>query len=250
MDTDLLQQVLKPELLAKFPQHIAMILDGNGRWATAKHLPIQAGHKQGADTLIQLLKDIRETTLPIKTLTVYAFSTENWQRPKEEVNYLLNLFMQYIEQELSQLPEQQIKVNVIGSKANLTPDLLEHIQHLEQIVPMETKLTLNIAFNYGGRCELTEAVKAIVNDTLAQRLHASAITEELLSQYMYQPQIDKIDLLIRTGGYNRISNFLLWQLAYAELYFTDVLWPDFTINDLLTAIVDFQQRERKYGKRS
>lgn len=249
MDLQLCQEIMALDQQAKWPKHIAIILDGNGRWATNQQLPVQAGHRQGAETLIELLKSIKELKLPIQSLTVYALSTENMQRPQEEVDYLLKLFSHYLDNELSELPKQQIKVNVIGKRENLPPALIKRITKVESIVPIETQFTFNIAFNYGGRQEFVEAVKRFASDVLEGNNRISTLDETTLANYMYQPQIDKIDLLIRTGGYNRISNFLLWQVAYAELYFTNVLWPDFKINDFLLAIKDFQQRERKYGKR-
>lgn len=220
------------------PKHIAIIMDGNGRWAKKKFLPRTMGHREGAKTLRKILE--YSTKIGVKYLTVYAFSTENWKRPQDEVDTLMKLFSKYIKNETKTLMNNNIRFLVSGRKENVSCELLQEIADLEKLTANNNKLTFNIAFNYGGRAEIVDACNKAIEDG-----HKS-LNEELLSDYLYQ-DIPSPDLVIRTGGEYRISNFLLWQLAYAELYFTEVLWPDFDEKELDRAIADYNNRERRYG---
>ena len=222
----------------RVPNHIAIIMDGNGRWAKEKGMPRTYGHKAGADTLRKILTSCGE--LGIKYLTVYAFSTGNWKRAKEEVDTLMFLFKTYLKNEKKLLMKNNVKFLVSGRKEGVSKDLLAEISKLEEATKGNTGITLNIAFNYGGRAELVDAIKEIVKN------NEKEITEETVEKYLYN-QLPDPELLIRTSGEMRISNFLLWQIAYAELYFSDVLWPDFDEAEFNRAIACYQQRHRRFG---
>ena len=225
----------------QLPAHIAIIMDGNGRWAAQRHLPRVEGHRAGIDSV----RDVVETSarLGIDVLTLYAFSVENWKRPRAEVNTLMMLLKRYIRLELATLLENNIQFRVIGRPEELSPD----VQHELGIGIRQTKhnsgMQFNIALNYGGRAEIVEATKRMVSDGVA----AADIDETKFGSYLYTAGQPDPDLLIRTSGEMRVSNFLLWQIAYAEIWVTDTLWPDFRRRDLLEAIVDYQKRERRYG---
>lgn len=228
--------------MQNYPSHIAIIMDGNGRWAENKNMPRTYGHKKGVDTLKEIVKAFIEFEIP--SLTVYAFSTENWKRPPKEVKYLLALFRKTIENEADELNQQGVKINIIGRRNNLDEKLLKKIDRIENLTQDNKKLELNIAFNYGGRAEIIDAVKTIMRDS---DIKLEDINQELISKNLYNPNISNIEFIIRTGGDQRISNFLLWESAYAELYFTDTYWPEFSKNDLKKALVDFSNRDRKFG---
>lgn len=238
-----LQRMIRPERL---PKHIAIIMDGNGRWALRRGLPRLAGHRQGVEALREITRACGE--IGIEILTVYAFSTENWERPREEVNYLLGLLDELLEKELPELHARGVKVRIIGRRSTLSPSLVQKIQAAEALTAANNKLMLNVGFNYGGRAEIVDAVKRAVTLARAGQLHEDDVDEAWLAQAVYTAGIPDPDLLIRTGGEARVSNFLLWQLAYTEIWFTPVCWPDFGRLHLLEAIVDFQQRERKFGR--
>ena len=227
----------------KIPQHIAIIMDGNARWAKQKNLPIKIGHKAGSENVRKISENCIE--LGVKFLTIYAFSSENWDRPQEEVNYLMNLLEEYLEKETKPLIEQGVKILISGNLQKLADSTKKKIIKIEEITKDNKSLTLNVAFSYGSRQELVDAVKKITE----QKIPAKEINEELISKNLYHPEIPDPDLLIRTAGDLRVSNFLLWQIAYSELYFTETYWPDFDKKNLLTAIKSFNKRERKYGKR-
>jgi undecaprenyl diphosphate synthase len=227
----------------KIPQHIAIIMDGNARWAKQKNLPIKIGHKAGSENVRKISENCIE--LGVKFLTIYAFSSENWDRPQEEVNYLMNLLEEYLEKETKPLIEQGVKILISGNLQKLADSTKKKIIEIEEITKGNKALTLNVAFSYGSRQELVDAVKKITE----QKIPAKEINEELISKNLYHPEIPDPDLLIRTAGDLRVSNFLLWQIAYSELYFTETYWPDFNKKNLLTAIQSFNKRERKYGKR-
>lgn len=227
----------------KIPQHIAIIMDGNARWAKQKNLPIKIGHKAGSENVRKISENCIE--LGVKFLTIYAFSSENWDRPQEEVNYLMNLLEEYLEKETKPLIEQGVKILISGNLQKLADSTKKKIIEIEEITKDNKSLTLNVAFSYGSRQELVDAVKKITE----QKIPAKEINEELISKNLYHPEIPDPDLLIRTAGDLRVSNFLLWQIAYSELYFTETYWPDFDKKNLLTAIQSFNKRERKYGKR-
>ena len=223
------------------PKHVAIIMDGNGRWAQKKGLPRRKGHKEGVNTLKKIVKAAGE--IGINYLTVYAFSTENWKRPDKEVNFLLNLFENTIKNELDELKEKNVHINVIGRKKTLPSTLVKQIEYLENETAKESDLILNIAFNYGGRAEIVDTAKKI----LKEKIEVEDIDEKKFSSYLYFSNIPDVELLIRTGGEKRLSNFLLWESAYAELYFTDIFWPDFSKENLEEAVDEFNQRNRRFG---
>lgn len=236
----------KNDILKKpLPQHIAVIMDGNGRWATKKGLPRVAGHRAGVESLKHIIEFCSE--LNISYLTVYAFSTENWKRPKEEVNTLMGLIVEYIERELELLDKNGIRINPIGILEELPEKTYQYITRASEKTKNNKKLVLNVALNYGGRAEITQAVKQICQKVENNEIRIDEINENLISQYLYTHNIPDPDLMIRPSGEMRLSNFLLWQLAYSELWITNVLWPDFTPQHLINAIYDFQNRERRFG---
>ena len=234
----------RPTYTAEVPLHIAIIMDGNGRWAQARHRPRVFGHQAGVKTVRRIVEDAAD--IGIKHLTLYSFSTENWTRPKAEIAALFQLLKKYVSDDLDTLNANNVRVRIIGSREGLRPDLLEVIERVEETTRGNDEFFLNIAFNYGGRDELLRAFKAMT----AKGLPADQITEEALSAHLDTHNIPDPDLVIRTSGEQRISNFLLWQAAYAEFVFTDVLWPDFSRADLEAAISEFQRRDRRFGNLS
>lgn len=222
----------------KLPNHLAIILDGNGRWAKKRGLPRTMGHRQGVETLVKIVRCCSE--IGIKNLTVYAFSTENWNRPEQEVNYLMNLLEEYFKGLGKKLKNRNIKLKVIGEKTRLSDKLISIINEVQEETKNNTGMIFNIAFNYGSKDEIINAVKNMVNDNVT-------ITKENLDNYLYTNESGNVDLLIRTSGEQRISNFLLWQIAYAEFYFTDVHWPDFKEKELEKALENYQNRDRRFG---
>jgi len=226
----------------KIPIHIAAIMDGNGRWAQKKGLPRVAGHKEGVETIRVILKACTE--LGVKYLTLYAFSTENWKRPEQEVSFLFRLAGEVIDREVEDLHKNGVKINFLG-RINMLP---EHLQKKAAWAMDKTKgnkrITLNIMTNYGGRAELVDAFKAMTNDELSN----DEINEETVSNYLYTKGMPDPDLLIRTAGEMRVSNYLLWQIAYSEIYVTGLYWPEFRKEALLAAIEDYQKRTRKFGQ--
>ncbi len=238
-----LEALIDPKRL---PRHIAVIMDGNGRWARRRSLPRLAGYRPGIQSLKQTTRHCAE--LGIEILTVYAFSTENWKRPKEEVNFLLKLMDEVLDRELEELHQNGIQVRIIGRLNTFDPPLLAKFKRAEELTKDNHRLILNVGFNYGGRAEIVDAVKSLVARAASGALSPESIDEELLSQSMYTSGLPDPDLLIRTGGDSRISNFLLWQLAYTEIWITPVCWPEFGKLHLLQAILDYQQRERRFGR--
>lgn len=224
------------------PRHIAIIMDGNGRWAKKRFLPRVAGHKRGLDTVREIVGACKE--LGVECLTLFAFSTENWRRPQEEVSFLMDLFIRALEHEVSKLHSNNIRLRVLGSRERFSADLQERILRAEEKTAGNDGLALNIAADYGGRWDILNAVNGLIAEG------ATHIEEEALSQRLSMPWAPEPDLFIRTGGEQRISNFLLWQLAYSELYFTETLWPDFDRVALETAIDSYQCRERRFGRTS
>ena len=223
------------------PKHVAIIMDGNGRWAQNKNLPRRKGHKEGVNTLKKVAKEASK--MGIKFLTVYAFSTENWKRPDSEINFLFNLFENTIKNEIDELKQNNVHTNVIGRKESLPKNLIKQIECLEKKTAEEDDLVLNIAFNYGGRAEIVDSAKKIIDS----KMKAKNLNEEKFSSNLYLNDMPDVELLIRTGGEKRLSNFLLWELAYAELYFTSTLWPDFDKIELEKAIKEYNSRKRKFG---
>ena len=229
----------------RLPRHIAVIMDGNGRWATRRHLPRSAGHKAGAEALRRATELCRE--LHIGCLSVYAFSTENWSRPAEEVGFLMRLLVEYLHSERSLLRQQQIRLGFLGRRDGLPAEVLRALDETLAETASYQEMQLNLAVNYGGRDELRRAVQALVAEAAAGRLTAAEVDEAKISAQLDTAGLPDPDLLIRPSGELRISNYLLWQGAYSELYFCDKLWPDFGKRDLLAAILEYQKRDRRFG---
>lgn len=233
---------------ASKPNHIAIIMDGNGRWAENKNLPRVAGHRAGVKTLRKLIEHAVKTGL--KTMTVYAFSRENWQRPEKEVDLLMDLFMTALQSEVKDLHKNNVCLKFIGDKSAFSDKLQNTISKSESLTSSNTGLHLNVAANYSGRWDITQVFQSIAKDLAVNDLSRDDINEDLISNRLSLADINEPDLFIRTGGEQRISNYFLWQLAYTELYFTDVLWPDFSSEELDKAIDWFSSRQRRFGKTS
>jgi undecaprenyl diphosphate synthase len=228
------------------PNHIAIIMDGNGRWARRRGLPRTAGHRAGIDRIKKIIKSADE--LGVKILTLFAFSTENWKRPKREVDMLMRSLENFLDKEISDLNKNNIRLNVIGRDEPIPKNLLEKLKNAQEITKNNTGITVNLAFNYGARTEIVDAVKRIADAVSRQRYSLEQLNENSFSEFLYTAGFADPDLLIRTSGEMRISNFLLWQLSYSELYFTKKFWPDFDKEDLQDAIRDFQSRDRRFGE--
>ncbi len=241
------------ELLQKIntdylPNHLAIIMDGNGRWAKQKGMLRAIGHENGT-------KSVRKTVevcakLGIKNLTLFAFSTENWNRPKLEVDTLMKLLVSSLKKEIKTLQSNDIRLNAIGNLTNLPKSVQKELHEVIDKTSENTRMTLTLALSYGAREELIQAVKKISNKVKNNIISEVAIDESIINEHLYTHNLPDVDLVIRTSGEHRISNFLLWQIAYAEFYFTNVLWPDFSENDLYEAIISYQKRERRFGKTS
>jgi len=230
------------------PQHIAIIMDGNGRWARNRFMPRVAGHRQGVETVRGVIKACIERN--VSYLTVFAFSSENWRRPSDEISFLIQLFANALEQEVTKLHENGICFKVIGDLSKFDSGIVQAIQRGEQLTAQNTRLVFTVAANYGGRWDIMQAFRKMMIQSDELSLKSLNFEEENLSQYLALSYAPEPDLFIRTGGECRISNFLLWQLAYTELYFTDTLWPDFDENELDRAIQSYQKRERRFGRTS
>jgi len=231
---------------ARLPRHVAVIMDGNGRWAAKKHLPRIAGHRAGADAVRRTVESAAR--LGLECLTLYAFSTENWKRPRFEIRALMDLLVEYLRKELHSLKENNIQFRMIGRSDELHLSVLEQIRKAELATFQNTGLRLNIALNYGGRAEIVDAFRAIACEVAAGRINPAEINEEAIQNNLYTHSLPDPDLLIRTSGEMRVSNFLLWQIAYAEIHVTSTLWPDFGERDLLLALSEYQKRDRRYGR--
>ncbi|MDD6715520.1 MAG: isoprenyl transferase [Firmicutes bacterium] len=229
----------------KIPAHVAIIMDGNGRWAKKRGLPRTMGHAQGAKVVEQILEDADH--MGIRYLTVYAFSTENWTRPGAEVKALMNLLRTYMKTSLAKCAKNNVRIRVIGDKTRLDPDLQDSIRTLEEATKNNTGIGFQIAINYGSRDEMTRAVRKIAQKAASGELQPEDITEETISDELDTAGIPDPDLLIRTCGEERLSNFLMWQLSYSEMYFTDTAWPDFTKEELEKAVDAYNHRERRFG---
>ena len=227
------------------PRHVAIILDGNGRWAKAKGMPRNYGHAQGSKNVERICEEAWR--MGIKYLTVYAFSTENWNRPKDEVDALMKLLRNYMKTCLKTAAKNNMKIRVIGDITRLDEDIRSRIEELEKSTKDNGGLNFQLAINYGSRDEITRAVRRIAADCRDGRLAAEEIDEQVIDRYLDTHDIPDPDLLIRTSGEQRLSNYLLWQLAYTEFYFTDVPWPDFTKEELLKAVEQYNARDRRYG---
>ena len=231
--------------VGELPNHIAVIMDGNGRWARKRFLPRVAGHKRGVEVVRDLVKHCAQQD--IKYLTLFAFSSENWRRPEDEVSFLMGLFMEVLKREVAKLNENNIRLILIGDRNGFSADLVKQIESSEKLTANNTGLTLTIAANYGGRWDVLQATNQMIK---AAPDKAADFNEDDLTPFLSMHYASEPDLFIRTGGEKRISNFLLWQLAYTELYFTDTLWPDFDKECFDTAIQSYQQRERRFGRTS
>ncbi len=229
----------------KLPQHLAIIMDGNGRWAKNRGLPRSAGHREGAKAVKRVISSCLDFNIPI--LTIFAFSTENWKRPKNEITYLLKLFERVLSKEKANLIKNNIKINFIGRLNDLPNSLTEKMKELHESTKKNNKLILNIAINYGGRAEIIDALKSITLKIVEKKLNIEEINEDTIRDNLYTHNLPDPDLLIRTAGEMRISNFMIWQIAYSELWVTPVLWPDFDKTNFIEAIRSFQKRVRKYG---
>ncbi len=246
-----LHRLSDSELTAKLeldllPRHVAVIMDGNGRWAELRGLPRIAGHREGIKSVREIITVCME--LGIQALTIYAFSQENWNRPTQEIEALMGLLEHYLSTERSSLVEQGVRFRTIGRVESLPPTALQWVRTTEQETAHLDKLLLTVALSYGGRAEIVDAVRNMVRDARDGKLQAEEVDDAVVQQYLYAPDLADPDLLIRTSGETRISNFLLWQLAYTELYFTPTLWPDFRRRELLLALLEYQRRERRFGR--
>jgi len=230
------------------PQHIAIIMDGNGRWAKKQGMMRAFGHENGTKSVQVTVESCAR--LGIKNLTLYAFSTENWNRPKMEVDTLMKLLISSLKKEVNTLVKNDIRLNTIGNLSKLPVTAQKELAEVKAKTQHNSRMTLTLALNYGAREELLEAVKKIAVKVKNNIISADAVDEAIINEHLYTHNLPEVDLLIRTSGEHRISNFLLWQIAYAELYFTEVLWPDFTEDHLYEAIISYQKRERRFGKTS
>lgn len=230
------------------PQHLAIIMDGNGRWAKKQGLMRAIGHEKGTKAVREVVEGCSE--IGVKNLTLYAFSTENWNRPKLEVDTLMKLLVSSLKKEIKTLQENNIRLNAIGRLENLPAKALRELKEVIKKTQANDRMTLTLALSYGSREELTHMVKEIAQKAKNNEISSKAIDESVINEHLYTRNLPDVDLVIRTSGEQRISNFLLWQIAYAELYFTEILWPDFRKEDLFEAIYNYQNRERRFGKTS
>ena len=241
--------VLDPE---RIPRHVAIIMDGNGRWATQRKLPRIAGHRTGAKSVRKIVKAARELNLEVVTL--YAFSTENWKRPSHEVQGLMTLLKTFLKSELNDMVENKISLRCIGETEMLPQDVQKNLAEVIQETTLNSEdekgLILNLALSYGGRSEIVKAARVMAEKCVSGQFNPEDFSENLFASHLYTAGLPDPDLLIRTGGQSRLSNFLLWQLSYAELYITETLWPDFTEEKFIEALIDFQSRERRFGQTS
>ena len=231
--------------LSRLPRHIAVIMDGNGRWAQKRHLPRVAGHRAGTQSARMTIETCAR--LHVEALTLYAFSVENWRRPKTEVEFLMQLLREYIRKEMPLLQKNNIRMRFLGRADELPEGVQIDTREATEALSKNTGMVLSIALNYGGRAEIVDAMNAILAERNGNGNGSAPITEEKLSQHLYTADLPDPDLLIRTSGEMRVSNFLLWQIAYAEIFVTETLWPDFNRARLLEALLDYQKRERRYG---
>lgn len=246
-----LDHLSEPELTAKLepdllPKHVAVIMDGNGRWAELRGLPRIAGHREGINSVKEMINQCLE--LGIQALTIYAFSQENWNRPTQEISALMGLLEHYLSTERASLIEQRVRFRTIG-RLELLPQSAQHwVRTTEKETAHLDKMVLTVALSYGGRAEIVDAVRTLLHDAREGTIQPDRVDEELIQRYLYTHPLPDPDLLIRTSGETRISNFLLWQLAYTELYFTPTLWPDFRRREFLLALLEYQRRERRFGR--
>jgi len=229
----------------KFPNHIAIIMDGNGRWARRRGLARVAGHQIGLKRVKEIIKASAE--LKLKALTLFAFSTENWDRPKREIDMLMRAFSNFLDKEINEIHANNIRLRIIGRRDHFSGQLLDKIAATENLTAGNSGMKLCLAVNYGGRSEIVDAAKRIVACVKRHEFNIQRLNEKTFSEFLYAPEVPDPDLLIRTSGELRVSNFLIWQLAYAEFYFVKKFWPDFTRQELIKAIQEYQARERRFG---
>ena len=232
--------------MARIPKHIAIIMDGNGRWAKEHNLPRPLGHRAGVEAIRRIVKECN--SLGVKYLTLYAFSTENWNRPMQEVDSLMKLLVEYLKNEFEELNSNDVVINSIGNISKLPQICRVELANAYEKTKNNKGLVLNLALNYGGRNEIIDAVKEISLELISKKISVDEITEDLFSQYMYTGEMPDPDLIIRPSGELRLSNFMLWQSAYSEFWFSDINWPDFHEEQLKLAIADYQKRDRRFGK--
>ncbi len=237
------REVKKPE--GELPRHIAIIMDGNGRWAKSRELPRIAGHKAGEKSITDVVRAASEWG--IGALSLFAFSTENWNRPENEVSFLMSFNRNLLNNRVKEFHERNIRIRHLGRRDRIPPSTLRAIDNAVEMTRDNTGMTLNIAFNYGGRTEILDAVRSLCDDVVQGRVKPEEVDEDRFRSYLYLPDMPDPDLLVRTAGEMRISNFMIWELAYTEIYVTEVLWPDFDRRHLAEAIKDFQGRERRFG---
>jgi undecaprenyl diphosphate synthase len=230
---------------SRLPEHIAIIMDGNGRWAKKRALPRFFGHKAGMEALKEIVRSCSD--IGIKILTVYAFSTENWNRPTDEVSYLMNLLIEYMKREINELHSNHVKIKILGDLSPLPQSTRDEVEKAVQLTQHNTGIRFNIALNYGGRAEIIHVCRQIAQEFKEGKLREEEIDEALISSYLFTAGDAEPDLIIRTSGEKRLSNFLLWQSAYSELVFVEELWPDFNARKLEKAIVEYQSRDRRFG---
>jgi undecaprenyl diphosphate synthase len=238
-------QYVRPVQTEHIPEHVAIIMDGNGRWANSRGLPRILGHRRGVSVIKKMA--ILADQLGVKYLTLYSFSTENWKRPKQEVEFLMSLPREFLIKELDELIEKNVKIQMVGFRDQLPQDTLDAVDEAVEKTKQNSGLVLSFAFNYGSRKEMTSAMQLMYDDIVKGQLEKKDITDETFSRYLLTYPMPDPDLLIRTSGELRISNFLMWQLAYSELWFTDVYWPDFSEQHFYDAIAEYQRRARRYG---
>ncbi len=231
--------------VSKLPGHVAIIMDGNGRWAEKRLMNRIKGHKAGAETVRRIVRTCREIGIPL--LTLYAFSTENWQRPEIEVAALMSLLKKFLDSERKEMIENNIRLNAIGQIENLPEDVRISLKRTMELTEKNEGMILNLALSYGGRAEIVDMVKAIAGKARDGKMDPDSITPEIVADHLYTSGMPDPDLLIRTSGEMRISNFLLWQIAYTEIFITDTLWPDFGKDEFIKILIDFQRRERRFG---
>ncbi|HKQ95943.1 MAG TPA: isoprenyl transferase [Aestuariivirgaceae bacterium] len=237
--------ILQAKKDGRFPRHVALIMDGNGRWARKRFLPRSAGHVQGVDALRRTIRAALD--LEIEYLTIYSFSSENWSRPADEINELLDILRRFVSQDVAELHAAGVRIRIIGSRAKLSPDILGLLDHSERLTADNRRMTLVVAFNYGSRWEIADAMREIAEDCRAGRLAVSDISPEKIGDYLGTAGIPDPDLLIRTSGEQRLSNFLLWQCAYTEFVFIPDHWPDFGRDQLERALETYLSRDRRFG---
>ena len=234
--------------LKKLPNHIAIIMDGNGRWAKKQGMLRVIGHENGSNTVVEIVESC--TKIGIKHLTLYSFSSENWNRPKYEVDIIMKIMLKSLKREFDNFIKNDIRLHTIGDISQLPESFRQELIHVMEQTKNNTRMVLTLALSYGSRDEITSAVKQICDKVKNNTISIDAIDDSIINSHLYTQNLPDVDLLIRTSGEHRISNFMLWQIAYAELYFTEVLWPDFKSKDLIEAIANYQKRERRFGKTS